>query len=55
MDHALARAQSKGVISTPSYGWGQAEATMTKASSASPLHTTDEVDRLYHQLAECTH
>jgi hypothetical protein len=52
MDYAPIRAQSKGVIPTPSYGWGQAEATMAKAPSASPPPITDGVDKLYHQLAK---
>jgi hypothetical protein len=55
MDYAPDRAQSKGVISTPSHPscrWGQAEATVVKASSASPPPTTNRVDKLYRQLAE---
>jgi hypothetical protein len=43
---------SKGVISTPSCGWGQAEATVAKPPSASPPPTVDGVDKLYRQLAE---
>jgi hypothetical protein len=46
MDYAPARARSKGVISTPSCGWGQAKATVAKAMSVAPLPTTDGVDKL---------
>jgi hypothetical protein len=54
MDYAPDRVRSKGVVSTPSCGWGQAEAeaVVAKAPSTSPLPTADEVDKLYHQLAE---
>jgi hypothetical protein len=52
IDYAPARARSKGLISTPSCGWGQVEATVAKAPSTSPLPTTDGVDKLYHQLVE---
>jgi hypothetical protein len=66
IDYAPTQARSKGVISTPSCGWGQAEATVTRAPSASPLPTADGVDKLYcelmeihaiaaAQLAECAH
>jgi hypothetical protein len=48
MDYAPTRARSKGVISTPSCGCGQA--VVAKAPSASPLSTADVVDKLYHQL-----
>jgi hypothetical protein len=52
MDYALARAQSKGAISSPSCVWGQAKVPATKASSGSPPPIIDGVDKLYHQLAE---
>jgi hypothetical protein len=52
IDYALTQAQSEGVISTASRGWGLAEATVTKALSILPPPTTNEVDKLYHQLAE---
>jgi hypothetical protein len=52
MDYAPARAQSKGVISTPSRGWGLAEAAVAKSLSASPSPITNVVDKLSHQLVE---
>jgi hypothetical protein len=52
IDYAPTQARSKGVISTPSCGWGQVEVVVAKAPSASPLPTTDRVDKLYRQLAE---
>jgi hypothetical protein len=52
MDYATIQARPGGVISTPRRRWGLAEATMAKATSFSPPPTTDEVDRLYCQLAE---
>jgi hypothetical protein len=33
IDYASTRARSKGVILTPSCGWGQAEAAVVEASS----------------------
>jgi hypothetical protein len=51
MDYVPSRARSKGVVSTPSHGWGQAEAAAAKALSVSPP-TIDGVDKMYHQLAE---
>jgi hypothetical protein len=52
IDYAPTQARSKGVISTPSCGWGQVEVVVAKAPSASPLSTADRVDKLYRQLAE---
>jgi hypothetical protein len=52
MDYAPARARSKGVISTPGCGWGQAKAAVAKALIASPLPTADGVDKLYCQLVK---
>jgi hypothetical protein len=52
MDYAATQARPEGMISTHRCRWGLAEATMAKATSFSPLPTIDEVDRLYHQLAE---
>jgi hypothetical protein len=46
------RAWSKGVIPTPSCGWGQAEDAVAKAPSTSSPPTGDGVDKLYHKLAE---
>jgi hypothetical protein len=52
MDYTSTRARSKGAFSTPSCGWGQAEAAAANALSASPPPTTDRVYKMYHQLAE---
>jgi hypothetical protein len=52
MDYAVTCARSKGVTFTPYNQWDRAEATMTKATTFSPLPTTDEVDMLYCQLTE---
>jgi hypothetical protein len=62
IDYAPTQARSKGVISTPSCGWGQAEATVAKALSPSPPPTTNVMDKLVEihaitatKLAECAH
>jgi hypothetical protein len=52
IDYAPTRAWSKGVIPTPSCGWGQAEDAVAKAPSTSSPPTGDGVDKLYHKLAE---
>jgi hypothetical protein len=52
IDYAPAQARSKGVISIPSCGWGQSEATMDKAPCASPPPTADGVEELYYQLVD---
>jgi hypothetical protein len=51
MDYAATLARPRGEISVPCHRWSLAEATMAKATSFSPPPTTDEVDRLYRQLA----
>jgi hypothetical protein len=48
MDYALVRGRGKGEAPTASCEGGQAAA---KALNASPLNTTDGVDKLYCQLA----
>jgi hypothetical protein len=66
MDYVPTRARSKGVVSTPSCGWGQVGAATAKALSISPPPITHGVDKLYRQLlqihaiteaqlAECAH
>jgi hypothetical protein len=52
MDYVPIRARSKGVVSTPNHGWGQAEAAVATILSVSPPPTAGGVDKLYHQLAE---
>jgi hypothetical protein len=52
MDCVPTRARSKGVVSTPSHGWDQAEATAAMALCVSPPPIADGVDELYHQLVE---
>jgi hypothetical protein len=52
MDYVPTRARSKGVVCTPTRGWGQAEATLAMALSVSPPPIADGVDKLYHQVAE---
>jgi hypothetical protein len=52
MDCVPTRARSKGVVSTPSHGWYQAEATAAMALCVSPPPIADGVDELYHQLVE---
>jgi hypothetical protein len=51
MDCVPTRARS-GVVSTPSHGWDQAEATAAMALCVSPPPIADGVDELYHQLVE---
>jgi hypothetical protein len=43
---------TEGVISKPCCQRGLTEATMAEAISFSPSPTANEVDMLYHQLAE---
>jgi hypothetical protein len=52
MDYAVTRARSEGVTFTPCSQWDRAEATMAKATTFSPMPTTDEVDMLYCQLTK---
>jgi hypothetical protein len=52
IDYTPARAWSEGWVTTPRSRGALAEATMAKAMSFPPPPTGDEVDRLYHQLAE---
>jgi hypothetical protein len=52
MDYATTRARFEGVPSIPRSQWGLAEATVAKAMGFPPLPTANEVDTLYHQLAE---
>jgi hypothetical protein len=52
IDYTPARGRSKGVISTPSRGWGQADAIVAKALRASPPPAADGVDKLYRQVME---
>jgi hypothetical protein len=50
--YTVARAQAKRAISTPSCGWGQAEAAAAKGLSTPPPPTAIGMDKLYLQMAE---
>jgi hypothetical protein len=50
--YAATRARSEGALPPPRGQGSLAKATMARAMVSSPPLTTDEVDRLYHQLTE---
>jgi hypothetical protein len=52
MDYASTQAQAKGMAPTASHEEGHTKATIARPLKASPLPTTDEVDKMYHQLVE---
>jgi hypothetical protein len=52
MDYSATQARAKGVLLPPHSRWGLAEAAVAKAMVSSPPPTTDEADRLYHQLTK---
>jgi hypothetical protein len=47
MDYASTQSPAKGVVPTAGYEDGHTEATTAKPLKASPLPTTDGVDKMY--------
>jgi hypothetical protein len=52
MDFASTQARAKEVAPPASHEGGQTEAVVAKPLSASPLLTTDTMDKMYHQLVK---
>jgi hypothetical protein len=52
MDFTSTPARTKGVAPTVSLEEGHTESAAARSPKASPLPTTDGVEKMYHQLAE---